>query len=298
MDDDRRKAEAYLREASLHAYANRLEDAQAAGERALALLATLDDADGETQALRELAFLHWSARDYGSALDYSRRVLDRHRRSGDGASEATALHNLAEIYRSLDSPRLALGLYEQALDLLWGQRDVVGQGMTLYGMSHALGQMNQVDTAAERARRALDQFMTAGDLLMASRAHHKLAGLCWQIGDLPQAIVHIEHALRISREIGYGPGMAHGLVAAGYLYTLHGNREKTRIALDNAKIWFSLIDDVDAVQEVDRLAEQIEKGKAEIPAPSSIGWVRSHVLLSGGTVFCEFETPMVRRSTQ
>ncbi|MCP4518413.1 MAG: tetratricopeptide repeat protein, partial [Delftia sp.] len=106
--DTGRLAVANVRQAEFLSYTGQHDDARQAGEQALALYRAADDKVGEVRALRELGFLHWSAGDYGLALTFGREALKLHQRLGDIEGEATARHNLAEIYRGLGSPRQAL----------------------------------------------------------------------------------------------------------------------------------------------------------------------------------------------
>ena len=56
-------------------------------------------------------------------------------------------YNLAEIHRSLSSPRQAITFYEQAMQLQWAQRNKVRQSWSLYGLAHALRQLGQPQAA-------------------------------------------------------------------------------------------------------------------------------------------------------
>ncbi len=63
---------------------------------------------------------------------------------------------------------------------------------------------------------------------MTSRVYHALAGLQWEVGAIDQAFGHIRQALVISHEIGYSPGIAHGLVAPGELESQCGDLNVAR----------------------------------------------------------------------
>jgi tetratricopeptide (TPR) repeat protein len=296
LENPDRQASAYLRQAGLFARTGRHEAARQAGQRALALVRQGGDRAGEAQALRELGFLHWSAGDYGMALTYNRDALQLHRQLGDTSGEATALHNLAEIYRGLGSPRQALTQYEQALNLHWARQDQRRQGLTLYGMAHALRQMEQADQALARYRQALDLFQAVGDRLMASRVHHALAGLQWEAGALDQALQHMHQALRISQEIGYGSGIAHGLVTLSYLYAQCDEAATAREYLQEAITWLRLIEDQAGLGEAQTRLRALEEGTSEaLDPPARMGWIKDHVALAEGKVYCEFESPMAYR---
>lgn len=296
LGDTNRQAIAYLRQVGFFAYTGRHEAARQAGKRALDLYRQGGDKAGEAQALRELGFLHWSTGDYGTALTYNRDALQLHRQLGDVSGEATALHNLAEIHRGLGSPRQALAQYEQALNLYWARQDQRRQGLTFYGMAHALHQMEQTDKALARYQQALDLFQVAGDRLMISRVHHTLAGLQWEAGALDRALNHMHQALSISQEIGYGAGIAHGLIALSYLYAQCDEAATAREYLQEAITWLRLIEDQAGLFEAQTRLQALKKGALEaLNPPLKMGWVKNHVALAEGKVYCEFESPMAHR---
>jgi len=297
MGDTDRLAVAYVREAGFMGYTSRYDDAHRAGERALALYRAADDKAGEAQALRELGFLHWSAEDYGAALTYVRDALELHRRRGEVEGEATALHNLAEIHRSLGSPRQAVTQYEAALNLYWARQDRRRQALALYGMAHALRQLGDLEGAFSRYQQALTHCEVAGDRLMASRIHHALAGVHWERGASEQALDQMERAVDISREIGYGPGIAHGLVTLSDLQAQGGHLDVARQHLVEAITWLNLTEDKPGRAQAQARLRALEQGTfVETTLFSAqMGWVKGHVALAEGKVYCTFESPLARR---
>jgi tetratricopeptide (TPR) repeat protein len=297
MEDRDRLAIASLREAGCMAYTGQYDAARQAGERALELYRSVDDKVGEAQALRELGFLHWSAEDYGTALTYVRDALRLHRRQGEVEGEATALHNLAEIHRSLGSPRQAVTQYEASLNLYWARQDRRRQALALYGMAHALRQLGDQEGALARYNQALAHCEAAGDRLMASRVHHALAGVHWERGAPDQSLNHMERAVDISREIGYGPGIAHGLVTLSDLQAQGGRLDLARQHLQEAITWLHLTEDKAGLAQAQDRLHALEQGTfvetTLFAAP--IGWVKGHVALAEGKVYCTFESPLARR---
>jgi tetratricopeptide (TPR) repeat protein len=295
LADNRRLAQAWVRQAGLLTYTGAYTRARRAGEQALALYRGLNDTRGEAQALRELGFLHWSTGDHATALRYGREALKLHRRLGDLEGEATALHNLAEIHRSLGSPRQALAQYEDALNLYWADQDRRRQGLTLHSMAHAWRQLGELDRALTHYQEASRHCEEAGDLLMISRLHHAMAGLYWEMGHKEQMLEHIDRALEISREIGYGPGIAHGLLAQCYVQAQRGEPKLARDQLGEALTWLRLVGDQAGLKQARILEQTLERGTPkEIDFPANIRWVKSHVALAEGKVYCEFESPIAQ----
>jgi tetratricopeptide (TPR) repeat protein len=265
LGDNSRLAEACVRRAGFFTYTGQHLEARQAGERALTLYQELSDTRGEAQALRELGFLHWSAGDHGTALSYGREALKLHRRLGDIDGEATALHNLAEIHRGLGSPRQALAQYEGSLNLYWARQDRRRQGLTLYGMAHAWRQLGDIDQALARYRGALDHCQAAGDRLMTSRVHHTLASLQWEV------------------------------IALSDIYIRRGELDLARQRLREATTWLQLIEDEAGLSQAQARLHALERETLEeTELSTTIGWVRSHVALTEGKVYCEFESPMAQ----
>lgn len=295
LGDAHRRAQAHVRQASFFTYVGRYEDAHAAGERALALYRSIDDRGGEAHALRELGFVHWSHGDVGTALSYAREALQLHRRMGDLPGEASALHNLAEVYRTLGSPGRALRLYEQAANLFWAAENRRRQGLAFYGMAHALRQRGELDRASSRYQEALTHLQAAGDRLMVSRVHHALAGLHWETGALDRALEQMQEAVHLSGEIGYGPGIAHGHIATGRLHAQRGDRDTALEDLREGIRWLKLTADQVGLAEAQRLLHRLEGDALDsFEASAEMGWVKSHVVLEEGKVYCEFESPVAR----
>lgn len=288
-------AEALLRKASLLTYLGQHLEARSAGMEAVGILRRLQDRAGEAQALRELAFDHWGAQDFTTALDYCREVLDIHRTLNQVNGQASALHNLAEIHRELGSPRRALDLFQQAIELYWSTQDLEGQGLAYYGMGHAKRSLGELEAAIEAYENALDALRKAGNRLMSSRVHHTLSGLHQQQGELDAALEEAQRALEISRGIGYGPGIAHGLTALARLELGKDRRQAAVDSLTEAIEWLELLENEQATTQARALLQDLTHGGSTVhlswPEP---GWIRSHVPLEEGKVYCAFESPLAR----
>ncbi len=288
-------ASALRRKASLLTYLGDYKHARTAGERAIALLHDSDDRSEEARALRDLAFNHWGSGDFTTALDYARQVLNMHRSANDVSGQASALHNLAEIHRELGSPRRALDLYQQAIELHWSTRDLKGEGLALYGSGHAQRQIGAPEAAEGVYRRSLEALQRAGDRLMTSRVHHALAGLYMENDRTGAALEECRHALSVSREIAYGPGIAHGLTLQARLLAETNETEPAAAALSEAIEWLHLLEDEQSADQALQLRERLIQGEVSAaltwPKP---GWFRSHIPLEEGKVYCAFESPLAR----
>jgi predicted ATPase/DNA-binding SARP family transcriptional activator len=282
-----------VRKAGYLAYIGQFEQARQICKMALDLYRAAQNLYGEAQALRELGFIHWKQNDFRTALEYNRSALDLHRRLGDIAGEATALHNLAEIHRGLGSPRQALAMYETAMNLYWAKGDQQAQVLLLFGMAHALHQLGQHQAALETYQRSLALSQNTGDRLMESRIYHTLANIYWSSRDHQQAIESMQQAIKVSEEIGYGPGIAHGLLALSYFYAQKNDVEACRKKLQEALSWLQLIEDHQSMANNQSQLKALENGDlSKISIPETTYWFKSHISLAEGKVYCEFESPM------
>lgn len=294
LADTQLQATAFVRQAGWYTYTEHYSEALVAGKKALELYRNVRDRSGEANTLTELGFLHWSTKDYSNALQYNRTALHLYRILGDTVCEAMALHNLAEIYRSLNSYSESLRLYREAQNLNWARGNYRAQALSLYGMAHALRSLGNVSEAIERYSEALQLCNTAEDLLMVSRVYHELANLSWESGDLFQAIEHMDKALHISLQIGYSPGVAHGLIALSYLHAQGNEIEKALVNAQEANKWLKLLEDEVRLKAIKKWQGSLKKGTVRSSDISkTLGWIKSHVTLREVKVYCEFESPMM-----
>jgi hypothetical protein len=75
-------------------------------------------------------------------------------------------------------------------------------------------------------------------------------------------------------------------------------RGDNQIAVDHlreALTWLRLIEDQDNLERTQARLRQLEAGEATAEDPfAHNGWVRSHVPLAEGKVYCVFESPMAQ----
>ena len=298
LNDESRMAVAWLRRAGASAYLGRRQQAQQAAESALRIYRDLGDQPGEAEALRELGFVHWHAENYAEALRLSRDALALHRRIGDVAGEATALHNLAEIQRGLGSPIEATRGFEQALRLHWAVGNPGGEILSLFGWAHALRQAGDMPQATTKYEEALQLSERSGERAMYSRALHALAMQRAALGEHEAALDLMRRAIEVDRSIGYAHALGHDLLDLSHIRLLRGELAEARVSLSEALVWFGFTEDADALNATRaRLAELDANGAEGLLASSPRHGVKSHLPRSEGKVYCEFESPVRRRTT-
>ena len=298
LGDDAQLATVLLRQAGACAYRGSHVEASQAAQQALDIYRRLADRPGEAEALRELGFVHWRAESYASALHCGREALALHRRLGDVAGEASALHNLAEIHRGLGSARQALDWYQQALELHWAARNHEGEILTLFGMANALQQIGDLPGSKEKFERALALSERYGERTMQSRALHALAMQCAETSDLETGLRLMQRAVEVDRAIGYAHALGHDLLDLAHLHLRGGERAEARAALQEAMVWFGYTENREAQASARARLRELDSGATPTTAVRSRQWVKSHLPLGEGKVYCEFESPLgtLRRS--
>jgi len=294
LEEPGRIAAALLRKAGICAYLGDRAAAREAAERALRAYRELRDRPGEAEALRELGFVHWRAEAYAEAIECTRGALALHRALGDVSGEATALHNLAELHRGLGRPRRALEWYAEALPLHWSSSNREGEILTLFGRANALLQCGDAGGAREAYAAALELSERYGERTMQSRALRALAMQWRDAGDLEQALGFMRRALDVARAINYAHGLGHDLVDLSDIHRLRGEAAEARAALQEALVWFEFVGDGDASAAAGARLDDLAAGRPLDVPHGGRGWVKSHLPLAEGKVYCEFESPMAR----
>jgi tetratricopeptide (TPR) repeat protein len=297
LDDVPLVAIVLLRRAGACVYLGRHDEARHAAGRALQIFRDIGDHPGEAEALRELGFVHWHAEDYPEALQLARDALALHRRMGDINGEATALHNLAEVYRGLGSPRQATQWFEQALRLHWAARNHGGEILSLFGWARALQQAGDLVGSTQKYEAALKLSEQSGERAMHSRALHALSMQHAAQGRLEVALGFMRRAIEVDRAIGYAHALGHDLLDLADLHRLRGEIAEARVAMQEALVWYGFTEDVDALRSTRARLAGLEAHRGASTLPDILrGGVKSHLPLSEGKVYCEFESPLGRQA--
>jgi hypothetical protein len=81
----------------------------------------------------------------------------------------------------------------------------------------------------------------------------------------------------------------------GHFHAQQGEKHTARQHFAEAITWLRLTEDQVGLAETQVRLDALENGTlADTDQPTTMGWVKSHVALAEGKVYCEFESPMVR----
>jgi hypothetical protein len=101
----------------------------------------------------------------------------------------------------------------------------------------------------------------------------------------------------ISRKIGFGPGIGHGLVTLSDILAQGGHLDVARQHLEEAITWLNLTEDKHGLAQAQARLHALEQGT---PVKTTLfsaqtGWVKDHIALAEGKVYCVFESPLAQR---
>ncbi len=137
------RADASVAAATLARQQNLLDEAQAAGEQALALARRQDDPEAAARALSELGAIASRREDYDGAADLLNEALRVLRRLDNRERMAVTLNLLGIVEQLRDEPAAARPLYEESLGLgrALGDGNIVGTALVNLGeIAQTLGQ--------------------------------------------------------------------------------------------------------------------------------------------------------------
>lgn len=296
LQDPDRTALALLREASIFAYLDVTDRSLSAASLALAQFRALEDRAGEAEALRELGFAAWKAGDFGKALECTRAALAQHRGLGDVAGEASALHNLAEIYRGLGNVQRALQWFSQAMELHWVAGSRRGEILSLFGLGHCWQQLGDGLRSRQHYESALKLCEQHGEPTMKARILYALSGLSRRRNELDDSLRLMRKAIEIDRLLNFAHALGHDLVGLAQVHLARGERFEAQAALREALIWFEGLANMTGLNATRSMLAAVAAGDVAIAAAQDLDasqrgiWVRSHLPLSEGKVYCEFES--------
>jgi hypothetical protein len=134
---------------------------------------------------------------------------------------------------------------------------------------------------------------------MEGRVHHELAGLFWDEGDTGAALTELGEALRLSREVGYGPGVAYGLLSRSQIEGSTGDSAAARESVAEALELFQLLEDAEGRALTAAQARALDELDHREHTPmAGTSRVVSHVAAAEGKVYCTFTSPLARAHTQ
>jgi predicted ATPase/DNA-binding SARP family transcriptional activator len=216
LDDDRRRAEVALCQASYAEFTGDFPMTIAAAQAAIDLGQAAQDVTATTTGYLQWGQALWRQGDYEAARPRLEQALDLARAAGLRQMEADSLRNLGIICWYLADYAEARACYEQSLHISREIGDRRGEGATLNNLG--LNNVTQGDHAGARAyyEQALRIFQEIGDRQGEGRVLAYLGLLSHHLDDDEAARDYSQQALLIAQEVGDRSYQGYALTNLGH----------------------------------------------------------------------------------
>ncbi|HWO01233.1 MAG TPA: CHAT domain-containing tetratricopeptide repeat protein [Blastocatellia bacterium] len=166
-------------------------------EKSLALVRAIDERRTEGVLLDNIGAVYKSEEDDRKALELHTQAVAIARSVGDKATLATALRNVAIADRSLGDTRRALDALNEALEnaRAVGNPRLIGSSLNNLGETYLLA--GEPQKALDYYNQSLPLWRGSGDFTGEAGALYGLARSTRDLGEVSQARIHIEAALKI-----------------------------------------------------------------------------------------------------
>jgi tetratricopeptide (TPR) repeat protein len=205
---------------------NHLTDALTMYTHALAAARRSGDLASEASALNGLGSVAGQNGQFGDAVGHYQAALERYRQCGDRTAEALTLLFLGFSEQELDDHGSAVGRYRQAIAAYEDAGDGPGAARALVYLASAETQLGSYDEASRHLQLALPALRDAGHELSEAEALERLGLLNLARGQLTQAAAFFEQALAISRRIDFPRGVALEICNLGEVSLRQGDFEQ------------------------------------------------------------------------
>jgi tetratricopeptide (TPR) repeat protein len=165
-----------------------------------------------------------------TALDHYTQALPLWQTAADRTSEATTLHNLGELHKSLGQPQQAIEYYAQALAIRRAVESRHGEAATLADLGEVYDLLDERERALEYFHQALPLWRAVGDQQGEVGTVNSIGVIYAALGEYQSALGHHREALPLRRALGDRAGEARTLNNLGLVYSLLKDNEK---ALDH-----------------------------------------------------------------
>jgi class 3 adenylate cyclase/predicted ATPase len=243
LDDDGRRAVAWLRRAARDAVAGDYEGALAAGARAVDLAVAAGDKGLEAEGELEQAQVLWRRAEYDEANAHLHRSRELAESAERMATAALAVRTLGVVAHVRAQWIAANAYLEEALRIAHDVGDERLEGQVLNSMGVVA--LDTGDFAMARAlyQRSLEIKRRIGDRRGEGSTLHNLGVLSAEVGDLAVARRYLRQALELSRAAGDAEGESAALLVLGATAVASGDHVGARTLLERALPLLRQLDD-------------------------------------------------------
>lgn len=194
------------------------EKALAKGTKALELFRSLEEKEGEANALFGIGMVRWSLGDYEQALQSMHEALDLFRRLERPQREAWVVTSIGGVYENLGDLDKALEFHKRSLKLFAELDDENGVGRALTGIGTVYQRQGTLAKALDIHSQALKLYEKLDNKMNVSRAFNDIGAIYQAQGKLAQSLKYHTKALEIRRALGTKQAEVTSLINLGRLY--------------------------------------------------------------------------------
>ncbi|MGG6242675.1 tetratricopeptide repeat protein [Nodosilinea sp. AN01ver1] len=194
------------------------QEAVAYFEQALLLYQAIEDQQGQAKVLNILGLVYGLLNDYREEIVYLEQALPLFQAIEDQQGQANALDNLGNAYRLLSDYRKAIAYYEQALPLYQAIKDRQGQADVLNNLGSVYQSLNDYQEAIAYFKQALPLYQTIEDQQGQAKVLDNFGSAYQSLSDYQEAIAYYEQALLLYQAIEDRYGQASVLMGLGFAY--------------------------------------------------------------------------------
>jgi tetratricopeptide (TPR) repeat protein len=194
-----------------------------------------DDHRSKSHCLFNLSLLFDSI---GNHVDRRRlliQTLELERGRGDGSWMADILRELSDASRMLDLHMEGIQHAREALGILEGLGDTVGQAGCLNDLARSLRDYGQLDAAEQAASRAITLLPDGGQEYLACGLHRVLGDIYSSKGERGKAIRHMETAVGIASPFNWHDALFWTHYSLARLYHHEDGLDDAQAHIDRAK---------------------------------------------------------------
>ncbi len=196
---------------------------------ALAIWQRLGDVQRQARSHNGIGLAVWSLGQAAEARQHFEVALEQRRQLGESAAVVRTLNNVCLTYHAEGILPKAGACYEEALELLVGQDNLLqSEGLLRLNLGNVYQASAETDLAQQNFVRALELLRLAEDEPGEARALNHLAVLGRKVGDYDDALRYYFDALAIERRVGTVRHQARILSNIGFAYFSLGDLERAK----------------------------------------------------------------------
>lgn len=282
-----RLARAYLRQGDAYTVLERFDEAERSLDTSLRIAETLDDTDGERQALRSAALLRTFQGRHAEALAHIERVIALGKEAGDQRAAAGDLATKANILRALRELPQALETLLYALE----HTELAHNAFRYCALLNVIGvvyqEMGDSDTALSYFLRVSEQGLDPKHQVNLVTLPN-IAYIYLNKGRVDEALALFRQAVDMNLKARYAFGSAHACRSLGDALVGLARYAEAVAPLRQAIALFAQLEDrTSEVLMWRRLAEAYEALRR--PEDARDAWTSARELLRGRDPSCEAE---------